>query len=142
DRWTMLVLRNAFHGMKRFDRFQEHLGIAPNILADRLRKLVRAGILERRDLPDDGRGVEYRLSEKGLDLYPLVVAMSEWGERWEGNGKGPRLRLLERASGEPIAPMRVRAADGRPLQPREVKPVAGPGANAHVLGLLESTERE
>ncbi len=141
DRWTLLVLRNAFHGMKRFDRFQEHLGIAPNILADRLRKLTQAGILQRHNLPSDGRAVVYKLTDKGLDLYPVLVALSEWGDRWEGNGKGPRLNLVERASGEPIAPMRVRSHDGRPLRPQEVTVEAGPGAAAHVLDLLADRSR-
>jgi DNA-binding HxlR family transcriptional regulator len=138
DKWTLLILRNAFNGMKRFDHFQAHLGLASNILADRLRKLTDAGILMRRRLPDDGRGVEYKLTEKGLELYPVLVSLLDWGEKWEGNGNGPRLLLLERDSGRPIAPMAVRADDGRALTPQEVTVAAGPGASGHVEALLRT----
>ena len=136
DKWTVLILRNAFNGMKRFDQFQSHLGVASNILSDRLRKLTTGGILDRRPLPEDGRGVEYKLTEKGLDLYPILVSLLDWGEKWESNGVGPRLLLLERETGEPIAAMAVRARDGRALRPQQVTPVAGPGATRHVQTML------
>ncbi len=136
EAWTMLILRNAFHGMRRFEHFEKSLGIATNTLADRLKKLTEADILLRQRSPEDGRIFEYRLSEKGLDLYPVIVSLLHWGERWRGESKGPRLRLIEKASGKAISPMAVRSVDGRPLNPRDVKPVAGPAADPESLALL------
>ena len=82
DRWTMLVLREAFWGVKRFDRLQNNLGIARNILADRLQKLVANGILERTRYQERPERFEYRLTQKGVDLWPAIVALLEWGDRY------------------------------------------------------------
>src|SRR6266849_6822254 len=81
ERWTLLVLRNAFHGMRTFDAFQDHLGLSSSVLADRLKKLTDNGVLERRSSPEDGRSVEYRLTPKGFDLYPMLVAMIDCGDK-------------------------------------------------------------
>ena len=126
---TLLVLRNLFNGMRRFDALQAHLGISSSVLAARLKTLTDAGVVQKRPCAEDGRSHEYRLTEKGLDLYPVLVALLHWGERWAPNGRGPRLTLVERATGRPVPPIAVRAEDGRPLGPRDVTPVPGPGAN-------------
>jgi len=128
--WTLLILRNAFSGMTRFDEFQQHLGIGTNVLSQRLRSLTEDEILTRTAAPDDGRAFEYRLTERGLALYPILIAMMEWGEKWVPNPKGPRMKLVERGTGEPIAGICVHSADGRSLQPHEIAAVAGPAADA------------
>lgn len=130
DRWTLLILRNAFCGMSRFDQFQEHLGIGSNILADRLRGLTGDGILSRSPATNDGRALEYRLTEKGAALFPILIAFTEWGEKYVPHPDGARLVLVERASGKPIAGIRVLSAAGRPLQPQDIGAVAGPAADA------------
>jgi DNA-binding HxlR family transcriptional regulator len=125
ERWTLLILRDAFFGIRRFDQFQRDLGIARNILAARLNRLVDEGILERR--PTDDSRHEYVVTDKGLDLQPVLLAMTHWGDRYKPNPKGDRVVFVERATGEPIARMGVRSHDGRSLGPREIKAVPGPG---------------
>jgi DNA-binding HxlR family transcriptional regulator len=93
DRWTVLILRDAFMGVRRFDDFQKDLGIARNILTDRLEMLVGSGILTTRQYEDRPRRFEYRLTEKGRDLYDVLVAMWRWGDRWQPPAE-PHLRSL------------------------------------------------
>src|SRR5436305_452874 len=81
ERWSFLILREAFLGVRRFDQMQADLGIARNILSDRLGKLVEGGILERRKYQDRPARFEYRLTEKGIDLYPIVVTIMTWGDK-------------------------------------------------------------
>ena len=125
ERWTLLIVRDAFFGIRRFDQFQRDLGIARNILAIRLSRLVDEGILERR--PTDDSRHEYVLTDKGLDLHPVLLAMIHWGDRYEPNPQGDRVVCVERATGTPIAPMAVRSHDGRPRGPGDRKAVPGPG---------------
>lgn len=87
--WTPLVIRDAFLGVRRFEQFQRRLGIARNILADRLDKLVAHGILESVPYQERPLRSEYRLTEKGRDLYPIILALGEWGDKWEFGGNGP-----------------------------------------------------
>ncbi|MDA0352071.1 MAG: helix-turn-helix domain-containing protein [Chloroflexi bacterium] len=128
ERWTLLILRDAFRGVRRFDAFQSSLGISRNILAVRLERLVAEDILEKR--PVEAGRHEYVLTSKGLDLQPALVALTHWGDQYRPNPRGDRLVFVERASGEPIAPMSVRSSDGRALTAREVRAVPGPGASA------------
>ena len=128
--WTFLILREAFMGTRRFDRFQRHLGIARNILSARLKKLVARGILERRVATEDARRVEYRLTEKGRELFPVMMALRQWGDRWViGTERAPVI-VVERESSQPIAEVNVTSRDGRPLRPSEVRMIPGPGAAA------------
>lgn len=82
DRWSALVLREAFFGVRRFSEFRRNLSIARNTLTDRLNRLVEEGVLVRRRVSDTNDWEEYRLSEKGLDLYKVIVALMQWGDRW------------------------------------------------------------
>jgi DNA-binding HxlR family transcriptional regulator len=121
DWWSLLIVRDAMRGMRRFGEFQASLGIARNILADRLARLVEAKVLERRDVGRHGTHWEYRLAHKGRDLFPVIVALLQWGDRWiYGEGASPAM-VRERASGRPLAPLRVTDADGRPLALRDVE---------------------
>ncbi|MCW9036141.1 MAG: helix-turn-helix transcriptional regulator [Rhodospirillales bacterium] len=137
DTWSLLILRNAFHGMRRFEDFQKHLCIATNILTDRLKRLTKAEILYRVKDQDDARRVQYRLTEKGFALYPVLVALKDWGDKWEGNYDQPRMVLRVRETGELIPPVAVRTSDGRALHPQEVTPTLGEGADELTKELVE-----
>lgn len=114
ERWSFLILRGSFNGLHHFEEFQSELGIARNILANRLARFVDHGILERRGCASDRRKVEYCLTEKGYALMPTMVALRQWGERWETCV--PALPILVDARDmRPIAPVTVRSHDGRVL---------------------------
>ena len=120
ERWSFLILRAAFNGLHHFEEFQTTLGIARNILSNRLVRLVENGILER--VPDaaDRRKISYRLTDKGRDLLPVILSLRQWGERWVC-GKPSNPVLVDRYSKQPILEMAVRACDGRPLQLNELE---------------------
>ena len=114
ERWSFLILRGAFNGLQHFEEFQSTLGIARNILSNRLARLVEHEILERRPDPSDRRKVAYKLTQKGRELLPVLIALRQWGERWV-SGVPSNPVLVDRQSRLPVAPMAVRAADGRAL---------------------------
>jgi DNA-binding HxlR family transcriptional regulator len=89
DKWSLLILRDAFYGVRRFDDFQRDLGVARNILTDRLQKLVAKGVLEKRQYEERPPRFEYRLSDRGRDLVGVVLVMMRWGDRWTGDGDAP-----------------------------------------------------
>jgi DNA-binding HxlR family transcriptional regulator len=126
ERWTLLILREAFFGKRRFEEFQKGLGIARNILTARLNRLVEQEILAKR--PAEAGRFEYVLTQKGLELQPVLLSMTQWGDRHKPHPRGQRVIFVDRATGEPIAPMAVHSADGRVLSPREIKATPGPGA--------------
>ena len=113
EKWAFLILRGALNGLQHFEEFQAGLGIARNILSDRLAKMVAGGILERRTDPTDKRKVVYSLTPKGEGLMPVVLALRQWGEDW-GYGK-MRIVLADRRDGKPVRKMCVQAHDGREL---------------------------
>jgi DNA-binding HxlR family transcriptional regulator len=125
--WTFLIVREALMGTRRFDQFQSNLGIARNILAARLKKLVARGILERTVAPGDARRVEYRMTEKGRALFPVLMALREWGDEWVvGPGRVPVI-VVDRTSAQPIE-VRVTSRDGRPIGWLDARMIPGPGA--------------
>ena len=113
EKWAFLILRGALNGLRHFEEFQAGLGIARNILSDRLSKMVAGGILERKPDPDDGRRVIYSLTAKGEGLLPVVLALRQWGEVW-GYGS-MRVQLADRRDGKPVRKICVQAHDGRDL---------------------------
>jgi DNA-binding HxlR family transcriptional regulator len=113
EKWAFLILRGALNGLRHFEEFQGGLGIARNILSDRLSKLVAGGILERAADPEDGRRVIYSLTPKGEGLLPVVLALRQWGERW-GYGK-MKVVLADRRDRRPVRKICVVAHDGREL---------------------------
>lgn len=120
ERWSFLILRGAFNGLRHFEEFQTNLGIARNILSNRLGRLVEHGILRRDPDAADRRKVTYRLTEKGRDLLPVLLSLRQWGERWiSGHASNPV--LVDRYTRQPIAPITVQAADGRPLSLGEME---------------------
>ena len=114
ERWAFLILRAAFNGLHHFEEFQAELGIARNILANRLTRLVDHGILQRVPMPDDRRKIRYSLTEKGHALLPTMVALRQWGERWELRAPAFPV-LVDARDRRPIAAMAVHAQDGRVL---------------------------
>ncbi|MDD9936443.1 MAG: helix-turn-helix domain-containing protein [Myxococcales bacterium] len=141
ERWTLLILRDAFFGPRRFQQFEASLGIAKNILTNRLNRLVEEGILEKRPV-GSGERHEYALTQKGLDLQPVLLAMTHWGDAHKPHPAGERLVFVERATGEPIARMSVMSRDGRPLKPQELSAVAGPAlSNSGAAGTSRSRSR-
>ncbi|WP_051503981.1 winged helix-turn-helix transcriptional regulator [Sphingomonas jaspsi] len=118
EKWAFLILRGALNGLQHFEQFQAGLGIARNILSNRLAKLVEGGILERKPDPDDRRKVIYSLSEKGEALLPVVLALRQWGEDW-GHGR-QEIILADQRDGKPIRRICVQAEDGRELKLEEL----------------------
>ena len=120
ERWSFLILRGAFNGLKHFEEFQSTLGIARNILSNRLGRLVEHGILEREPDPSDRRKVAYGLTEKGRDLLPVLLSLRQWGEKWISQQPSNPV-LVDRMTRQPIADMAPRAADGRVLKLGEME---------------------
>ena len=123
--WSLLVVRDVAYGRHRFGQIQESLGIAPNILSDRLTALVGGGVLDRVPDPDDGRAVRYELTAKGADLVPVLLALMAWGDRWE-SPDGPPLRLVD-ADGRTVEPALVDRRTGDPLDLEALRLRRGPG---------------
>ncbi len=114
ERWSFLILRAAFNGLHHFEEFQQELGIARNILANRLARFVDHGLMERRPIAEDRRKIAYCLTDKGYALLPTMVALRQWGERWE-TGVPAFPILVDRRDGRPIQPVAVLSHDGRVL---------------------------
>lgn len=138
DPWTLLIVRDAFTGTRRFADFERRLPVSKNILTARLKRLVEENILETKDAGQYGRRLEYHLTPKGKDLLTVVTALREWGDRWIfGEGHEP-LVVLDRRTGERVPPLRIRDGDGQPIEGRDLLVAPGPGAS---LRLLEEYER-
>lgn len=120
-RWTMLVVRECFNGVRRFDDFAARLGIARNVLAARLQRLVDFGILERRLYLDKPERYEYRLTEKGFDLYPVLVSLMHWGDRWMAGPEGPPLKLMHEPCGTEVEPSLRCSNCGQEIRAREMR---------------------
>lgn len=118
DWWSLLVIKQAMLGTRRFVDFQNSLGIARNILCDRLSRLVENGVLTRVNVGEHGTRYEYRLTDKGRDLFTVVIALRQWSERW--NGRKDAMQLVARATGGEIPAVTVQSADGEPLTVRDV----------------------
>ena len=120
DWWSLLIVLHAMYGTRRFVDFQQQLGIAKNILCDRLAKLVDNEVLRKVDVGEHGSRFEYRLTEKGRDLFPVVVALRQWGDKWNPAPDGQPLDLRDRETGQPIKAVTVQNAEGEPLSIRDV----------------------
>jgi DNA-binding HxlR family transcriptional regulator len=127
--WSLLIVRDAFLGVTRFDDFQARLGISRNILTRRLNHLVASGIFKRVPYQDHPPRVEYRLTSKGRDLWHVVTAMRQWGDLWAAPG-GPPVQTRHTACGHIITTVPSCSHCGEPLDARSVTAIAGPGATA------------
>lgn len=117
DQWSLLVIRDAFDGMKRFGEFQQSLGVAKNILSDRLKNLVQEGVLELVPASDGSAYQEYVLTAKGKGLFPVVVGLRHWGEAHLYAKGEPHSVLIELDSGKPVPKIELRTRDGKLLDP-------------------------
>jgi DNA-binding HxlR family transcriptional regulator len=134
DEWTLLVLREAFFGTRRFADFEANLGISKNVLSQRLSHLVDHGVLERVDAGQHGTRYEYQLTPMGKDLITAITALRQWGDRWlSGPGKEPLL-VVDRRTGRPIPALRIRGEDGEILRARDMELRPGPGADEETRG--------
>ena len=130
DRWTMLVIRDAFQGVRRFDDFQERLGVARNVLSDRLSRLVDEGILEKRLYQERPRRFEYRLTPKGIDLFPALISLMKWGDRHAPDPGGPPMVVLHKGCGGKVDERLLCDRCGEPVtalnsEARPRAPIAG-----------------
>ncbi len=121
DPWTLLILRESFLGSRRFEEFQGYTGMSPALLSNRLKVLSREGILEPQRYRERPPRREYRLTQKGLDLYPVIVALSQWGSRWMADEGGPFLQLVHQGCGHQTAPQLVCSECGEPIAPRDMR---------------------
>jgi DNA-binding HxlR family transcriptional regulator len=128
ERWSLLIVREAIMGSRRFDEFHQRLGIARNILADRLTTLVTQGVLSKTPSAENLRILDYVLTEKGRDLFGVVAALMHWGDRWLDNDEGPPVVLLDRKNAQPLPRVTAVRKSGRPVALEEVMIAAGPGA--------------
>jgi DNA-binding HxlR family transcriptional regulator len=129
DRWTLVLIRQAFAGIRRFEDFQSTLGISRSRLSDRLERLTAAGILSREPYKDNRTRFEYRLTEKGHDLYPVLMALREWGDKHMAEDGPPVVYRHRGCGGEARLSLECETC-GKPLSARDVRPAPGPGALA------------
>jgi DNA-binding HxlR family transcriptional regulator len=130
EKWTIVVLREVFNGVRRFDDMRLRTGIPRQVLTDRLASLVEHGVLRRVPYQEPGSRIrhEYRLTPKGFDLYPVLIAVAEWGDRYLAEPEGPPIVFAHRECGSPVR-AGLRCADGHEVTDyREVLPRPGPGA--------------
>lgn len=138
DWWTLLVVREAFLGARRFADFEANLPISKNILSRRLAHLTRHGVLTRVDAGVHGRRYEYVLAPKGKDLVTVMTALRQWGDRWLfGAGHEPLL-VLDRRTGRPIPPVRLLGEDLRPLRAADLEVRPGPGASKRTVARVRA----
>ncbi len=123
DRWTMLIIRNAFMGIRRFDDFQQNLGVTRHVLSDRLKRLVEEGILTKVAYVERQERFEYRLTQKGLDLYPILLAMTHWADQYMDQGLGSPVEYVHQACGQKFKPVLVCSCCAEPIQAKQVKPI-------------------
>jgi DNA-binding HxlR family transcriptional regulator len=130
DRWTLVILRQAFNGIKRFEDFQSTLGISRSLLSDRLARLVEAGVMRREPYKDSVRTRDrYRLTDKGVDLYPVLMALREWGDRYMAED-GPPLEIRHKdCGGHPTLELRCSEC-GEEVGARDAEARPGPGLRA------------
>ena len=137
DKWSLLIIRDAFDGIRRFSQFQRSLGIARNILSSRLRDLVEAGILRTEPASDGSSYQDYVLTDAGLDLFDLIIILRQWGEDHAFVAGEEHSVLVDAATGQPLPRMTYTAPDGRRVAPHEARvrkigeiPAPGPGSQA------------
>lgn len=142
ERWSFMILRASFNGLHHFEEFLSELGIARNILSNRLAKLVEHGILKRDPCAEDRRKIEYRLTEKGFDLLPAMVALRQWGQKY-GSEVVENPVLVDERDRLPIGPTSILSHDGRILGPQDLwlvernnLGIRADGSRATAAGLL------
>jgi DNA-binding HxlR family transcriptional regulator len=128
ERWSLLIIRDILLGVRRFDALQKDLGVARNVLQARLTRLIEHGVIERRLYQERPARYEYMLTDKGLDLWPTVVALLQWGDKYAPTSAGPPVLLEHRGCGGAIDEHRICERCGQRLGARDALAKAGPGA--------------
>lgn len=139
--WSLLIIREAFFGVRRFEEFQSQLGIARNILTSRLKKLCHNEILERVPIKEGAKRHEYILTSKGKELMPVLIALTQWGDKWVFGEDSEPVVFKDREHGEPISKIKVLSARGEHLRPRDVLVCAGPGSTPDSQKRIEEMHR-
>lgn len=127
ERWSLLIVRSVMHGNRRFGEMQGSLGIARNVLSARLQRLVDEEILERRAYQESPPRYEYFLTQKGLDLWPALIALLNWGDRYSPSPEGPRRLIVHKECGGTVSERGICESCGKLLTARDAKQVPGPG---------------
>ena len=127
ERWSLLIVRDVMNGNRRFDELQGSLGVARNVLSARLQRLVEEDILERRPYQTSPERFEYFLTEKGLDLWPSLIALLGWGDRHSAGPEGPPMLIVHKECGGPVNDRGACERCGKVLQARDAKALPGPG---------------
>lgn len=128
DRWSLLILRDCFLRVRRFEEFQSRLGITRHLLADRLKKLVRYGVLRRTPYQESPKRFEYILTQRGLDLYPVLMSIVHWGDAHMSDERGRPLLHMHKSCGHDFDPVMICSECGKPVVAKEVHTHPGPGA--------------
>jgi len=140
--WSLLIIREAFFGARRFEEFQSRLGIARNILTSRLKKLCHNRILERVPIKEGAKRHEYKLTDKGKELMPVLIALTQWGDKWIFGQNAEPVIFMDREYEEPIAKIRVLSSRGQQLRPRDIQVIPGPGLTPEQKAHIEAMNRE
>ena len=135
--WSILIIREVYFGTRRFEDFQRQLGIARNILTARLKKLCKNEILDRVPIKEGAKRHEYVLTVKGKELMPLLISLTQWGDKWVFGEDAEPVIFKDREHQEPIAKMKVYSSRGVVLRPRDIMVVAGPGAGPEARQRIE-----
>ncbi|MCP9222115.1 helix-turn-helix transcriptional regulator [Erythrobacter sp. LQ02-29] len=139
ERWAFMILRASFNGLHHFEEFLNELGIARNILSNRLTKLVENGILDREPHPEDRRRIEYRLTEKGKDLLPAMLALRQWGQKYSAECTPTDPVLVDERDRMPVGPIALLAHDGRMLTGMDLTMIARADLPERARGVREGT---
>ena len=140
ESWSMLIIRDVFLGVTRYDQFQERLGISRNVLQQRLTRLVDVGLLRKVPYSEHPPRYDYRLTQAGRDLWPVLTAMRQWGDR-HAAPDGPPLQLVHTGCGHLCEAVPTCSECGEPIGPRDVRAVAGPGARDDAPPVFPPTAR-
>lgn len=133
DKWTVLLIRDLFVGISKFDDFHTSLEIPTTTLANRLKDLTDQGLVEKRPYQRNPTRFDYRLTQKGLDLWPVLLALAHWGDKYNMSGCGAApMVFVDRVSGEEVKLLAVGSKTGKPLRPSAIEPTAGPGSDDKV----------
>jgi DNA-binding HxlR family transcriptional regulator len=136
DRWSLMIIRDAFYGIRRFSDFKQRLGITQAVLSSRLADLIAHDILSKGPSSHGSGHEEYRLTDRGRDLFPVVISLMQWGDRWIHGQSGPPIIVTEKNSHEPIDPVIV-SSRGKALSPKDLSYEPGAGASAETLAFLQ-----
>lgn len=137
ERWTLLILRDAFYGTRRFEQFQASLGITRHRLSERLTKLVEQGVLTKVRYSEKPPRYEYRLTRKGVALYPVLMTLGRWGDEWMDRGEGAPVEFFHQRCGQKFRPAVTCSECGEVLRPQHVTPMVGPALARHTTGVRE-----